>query len=151
MKILRAIAFAAVPALCTIPARAAPQAVTVFATWHMADLRDVTQAWYFTGAALSGQYRDGAPWASDRPLVQAADAAPLQAPLPPPPQLPPQLPPHLVSQLLPQPTSQLPDQPSLPAQPHVPPSIPEPGMASMLLFGLLVIFLRVNRKEELFG
>ena len=133
MKTLCAIAFSAATALGTATVHAAPEPINVFATWHMADLHDVTQAWYFTGEALSGQHRDGAPWSGERPLVQVADAALAPVPLAPPPPLPP---PHLAV---------------VPAKIDVPPTIPEPGMASMLLLGLLVIYLRAGRREELFG
>lgn len=139
MKNLCAIAFAAISALGTATVHAAPDSTAVFATWHMADLHDVTQAWYFTGEALSGQYRDGAPWAGKRPLVQPADAALAAAPLE-----PPGLP---FLHALPI----LPDPPAVPARVDVPPTIPEPRMAPMLLLGLLLLFLRISRKEDLFG
>lgn len=139
MKILCAIAFATVSTLGTATVRAAPDSITVFATWHMADLHDVTQGWYFTGEALSGPYRDGAPWAGNRPLVRPADTVLAPAPL--------------AAADLPG----LPAAPVLPVLPEVlakvdvPPTVPEPGMASMLLLGLLVIFLRISRREDLFG
>ncbi|GGY06121.1 hypothetical protein GCM10007386_41000 [Pseudoduganella dura] len=127
MKILRAVALSlaaatvhAAPASVRHPVRnAAP-----FVTWHMADLQDVTQAWYFTGEALASHARDGAPWAGDRPLLRHADADLASPP---------------------------PAVPAVPPQVVVPPTIPEPRMASMLLVGLVLILLRVNRKEERFG
>ena len=107
------------------PAPDSARATPTFATWHMADLQDVTQAWYFTGEALAGQGRDGAPWAGDRPIVRPADAV-LAAP-------------------------PLAAAPVGPTQVTVPPTIPEPHMASMLLVGLVLIFLRANHREEAFG
>ena len=123
MKILCAVAV-----LLAASVHAAP--ASTFATWHMADLEDVTQAWYFTGEALAGQHRDGAPWASERATLRLADT-PL-APVPPP--VPVAEPVPLVL-----------------AKVDVPPTIPEPGMASMLLVGLVVIFLRINRNDDRFG
>lgn len=149
MKNLCAIAFAAASALGTATVHAAPDTTAVFATWHMADLHDVTQAWYFTGAALSGHDRGGAPWAGDRPLVQPAEVALSQAPLESAPLEPaPQETPALSA------LPELPVAPAVPAVParvDVPPTIPEPRMAPMLLLGLLLLFLRANRKEEHFG
>lgn len=145
MKILCAVAFAisAVLAVAVAPSSAtaavhavpepaparpaARQPAPTFATWHMADLQDVTQAWYFTGEALAGQGRDGAPWAGERPIARAADAV---LALPPPPS----------------PATQ-----ASPAQVTVPPTLPEPHMASMLLVGLVLIFLRTSHKEAAFG
>ncbi|MBB3223344.1 PEP-CTERM sorting domain-containing protein [Pseudoduganella umbonata] len=141
MKILCAIAFATVSALGTATVSAAPDSVTVFATWHMADLHDVTQGWYFTGEALSGPYRDGAPWAGSRPLVRPADTVPAPVPAPMAAADLPAIPALPV----------LPVVPIVPAKVDVPPTVPEPGMASMLLLGLLVIFLRISRREDLFG
>jgi len=139
MKILCAIAFSAVAALGTATVHAAPEPVTVFATWHMADLQDVTQAWYFTGEALSGQYRDGVPWAVDRPLVQHADTVPVTASF--------AITGAPVTPVVPT----MPTAPIVPARVDVPPTIPEPRMAPMLLVGLLLIFLRISRREEHFG
>lgn len=123
MKILCAVAVMLAASVHAAPA-------STFATWHMADLDDVTQAWYFTGEALSGQHRDGAPWASDRGTLRLADTA--LAPVPPP-----------VPAAVPVPI--------VPTRIDVPPTIPEPGMASMLLVGLVVIFLRIHRNDERFG
>ncbi|GGY64892.1 hypothetical protein [Pseudoduganella albidiflava] len=164
MKNLCAIAFAAASALGTATVHAAPETTAVFATWHMADLHDVTQAWYFTGAALSSHDRGGAPWAGERPLVQPAEVALSQAPLQPAPLEPAPLEPAPLepaplepAPLEPSALSALPELPVAPAVPavparvDVPPTIPEPRMAPMLLLGLLLLFLRANRKEEQFG
>lgn len=124
MKILRAVAFATAASAATV--HAAPESAAS-ATWQMADVHDVTQAWYFTGEALSGYHRDGAPWAQGQPSLRlSADTA--LAPAPP----------------------AMPVVP-VPARIEVPPTIPEPDMASMLLVGLALIFLQVSRKEDLFG
>lgn len=113
------------PSPLSAPVSASADLAPAFATWHMADLRDVTQAWYFTGEALAGQGRDGVPWAGDRPIVRPVDAAlglppPSAAPVP-------------------------------PAPVTVPPAIPEPRMSSMLLVGLVLIFLRTTHKEDVFA
>lgn len=139
MKILCAIAFAAVSSLGTAPVHATPDSTAAFPTWHMADLHDVTQAWYFTGEALSVPYRDGAPWAGHRPLVQSTNAA---APLEPP---------GLAALPILNALPALPDPPAVPARVDVPPTIPEPRMAPMLLVGLLLLFLRSHRKEDVFA
>lgn len=89
--------------------------------WPAEDLHDITQAWYFTGEALA-PYREGPPWTAERPLFRPASLA-LAPPAP----------------------------AAVPGKIHVPPTIPEPPMASMLLVGVLLIFLRMGRKEELFG
>lgn len=112
------------PASAPVSASASAPASTglapAFATWHMADLHDVTQAWYFTGEALGGHGRDGVPWAGDRPFISPADAA-LALPAP-------------------------------SAAPVARPSaIPEARMSSMLLVGLVLIFLRTTHKEEVFA
>jgi hypothetical protein len=135
MKILRAVVFAVASSIASstfaanvhaAPRPATPAALAAFATWHMSDLQDVTQAWYFTGEALSGPHRDGAPWSGDRSLLRPAEAAPA-----------PQL--------------ALPPAPAVPAAIAVPSAIPEPPLASMLAIGMVLILLRAGRKEELFG
>ncbi|QBE62649.1 hypothetical protein [Pseudoduganella lutea] len=127
MKILRAVAFATAASAATVHAAPEPAAI---ATWHMADVHDVTQAWYFTGEALSGPSRDGAPWAEGQPSLRPAANTTL-APAPP------------VVPAVPS--------PPVPARVEVPSTLPEPDMASMLLVGLALIFLRINRKEDVFG
>lgn len=124
MKILRAVAFATAASAATVHAAPEPAAI---ATWHMADVHDVTQAWYFTGEALSGPSRDGAPWAEGQPALRSAVNTALVAAPPVAPAVP------------------------VPARVEVPPSLPEPDMASMLLVGLALIFLRISRKEDVFG
>jgi hypothetical protein len=130
MKILRAVVFAVASSIASstfaATVHAAPLPAADFAAWHMSDLQDVTQAWYFTGEALSGPHRDGAPWSGDRSLLRPAEAAPA-----------PQL--------------ALPPAPAMPATINVPSAIPEPPVASMLAIGMVLILLRAGRKEELFG
>ena len=124
MKILRAITFATAASAATV--HAAPEA-PAFATLQMADVHDVTQAWYFTGEALSGLHRGGAPWAEGQLSLRSSTDSAL-VPVPP----------------------VAPAAPVL-ARVEVPRTIPEPDMASMLLVGLALICLRVSRKEDLFG
>ena len=121
MKILRAVAFAACFLTAAAQAVPASHAIADVDSWPVADLQDVTQAWYFTGEALA-PYRDGPPWATERPLFRPADLA-LAPPAP--------------SVML--------------ARVHAPATIAEPHMASMLLVGAVLIFLRAGRKQELFG
>ncbi|WP_338771502.1 hypothetical protein [Massilia sp. METH4] len=132
MKIHCAVAFAvSVSLAATVHAAPSSAAMAGADSWRTAhfqvDFYDITQAWYFTGEALAGPPRDGAPLAVDRPLFKPADAG-----------------------LVPLPAA-VPATPAIPARVDVPPTIPEPRMASMLLVGLLLILLRTGRKEELFG
>lgn len=94
-----------------------------FATWNIAELDDVTQGWYFTGEALADQQREGAPWAADhmaRRGVPAADAPPAApAPI--------VIPARVAADV---------------------PTVPEPSMVSMLLVGLVLIFLSVGGERQ---
>jgi hypothetical protein len=122
MKILRAVAFATCFLAATAHAAPVLTAMTDADPWPVADLQDMTQAWYFTGAILAGPDRDGPPWAAERPRFGSPTLA-----------FPPPAPAVALARV------------------HVPPAIAEPPMASMLLVGAVVILLRVGRKEELFG
>lgn len=128
MKILRAVAFAAVSQLAATVHAATPSAVVTVDTWQAADQHadfpDTTPAWYHTGEVLAGPYRDGAPWAAGQPLSRPAETA-----------------------LAPAPAAA-----AVPARVDTPPPpVPEPPMASMLLVGAVLILLRVGRKQDLFG
>lgn len=122
MKFLRTTA--AATAFLAVTVHAAP-AVTIanLDSWQAANLHDVTQAWYYTGETLAASASDGAPWAADRQIFKPADAV-----LAPPP---------------------APAAPAAPAKVDVPPTLPEPPMASMLLVGVVLIFLRIGRKDDL--
>lgn len=114
-----AAAFVATALAATVHAAPAVT-ITSLDSWQAANLHDVTQAWYYTGETLAATAADGAPWAADRQVFKPADAA-----LAPPPA------------------------PAVPAKVEVPPSLPEPPMASMLLVGVVLIFLRIGRKDDL--
>lgn len=112
------------PATAARTAQAAKPVAHVpeLAAWNIAELDDVTQGWYFTGEALADQQRDGAPWAADhmalRTAVQLAET-PAPAPV-----------------VVP-----------APAVADVP-TLPEPSMISMLLVGLVLIFLSVGGERH---
>lgn len=119
MKYLFAVALTL--AAGTAAARNVP--VHDLAAWDAVDVADVTQAWYFTEAALSGQQREGSPWAGDRIVLRPADIA-LAPPV------------HTASADVAEATV------------APPPTVPEPSMVSMLLVGLALIFLSVGTERH---
>ncbi len=122
MKILASFLILLATATQTVQAAKPVAHVPELAAWNIAELDDVTQGWYFTGEALADQQRDGAPWATDH-LPLRPNAALAEAPAP----APAVVPARVAADV---------------------PTLPEPSMISMLLVGLVLIFLSLGGERH---